>query len=68
LGIKLCPKDDPENPAFPNHTDRDIWVNGFINGIEIAAKAIIGEFSKTTQKWVVEKIKIKQMIELNKGE
>lgn len=25
----LCPNDDPEDPAFPNHTDSDIWVAGF---------------------------------------
>jgi len=30
MAYKLCPKDTPDNPAFPNFTDADIWVNGFI--------------------------------------
>ena len=32
LARKLAPKDTPEEPAFPNHTDTDIWVSGFKEG------------------------------------
>ena len=35
LAWVMCPEDSQEDPAFPNHTDRDIWVNGFKIGFEL---------------------------------
>ncbi len=32
MGYRFAPKDDPEDPAFPNHTDTDIFVAGFKEG------------------------------------
>lgn len=29
LALQLAPKDTPEDPAYPNHSDTDIWVAGF---------------------------------------
>ena len=63
LSIHFCPKSIGEDKAFPNHTDSDIFENGFITGIEIATKAIIGEFSETTQSWIANKIKSRYKIE-----
>ena len=34
IAYKNCPSDSPDDPAFPNHTDSDIWANGFVQGIE----------------------------------
>lgn len=34
LALELAPIDSQDNPAFPNHTDTDIWVNGFIEGYQ----------------------------------
>jgi hypothetical protein len=34
LAFELAPSDIHEDPAYPNHTDTDIWVNGFIAGYQ----------------------------------
>jgi hypothetical protein len=41
-----------------------VWEAGFLTGIEVATKAIIGENSLTTQTWVI--TKIKNFFKLNK--
>ena len=57
IGFHFCPEDSQEDPAFPNHTDKDIWVNGFVKGVEVCCKAMIGEFSDGTKEWIVTRIK-----------
>lgn len=56
LARRICPEDSMENPAFPNCTDRDIWGIGFCEGVELAVKALVNEYSETTKKWTVQKI------------
>jgi hypothetical protein len=34
LAFKLAPPDTHEDPAYPNCTDTDIWVNGFVAGYQ----------------------------------
>lgn len=53
----FAPDDSQDDPAYPNHTNTDIWLVGCMDGLEIAAKAILGEYGEQTQKWLYEKIK-----------
>lgn len=32
--MRLAPADSQENPAYPNFTDTDIWVAGFVEGVK----------------------------------
>lgn len=36
--------------------DEDIWIEGFKKGVEIASKAVIGEFSNVTEAWIANKM------------
>lgn len=33
IALKYAPADSMENPAYPNHTDTDIYVAGFVAGV-----------------------------------
>lgn len=34
VAMKKAPHDSQEDPAYPNHTDTDIFVKGFAEGFE----------------------------------
>lgn len=56
LGRTLCPEDSQESPAFPNATDTDIWVMGFISGVENTVAAVMGDCSPLMKKWAAMQI------------
>jgi hypothetical protein len=59
IADNFCPKSSDDDAPFPNYSDSDIWNEGFLKGIEIATKVMIGDFSNQTQKWLVEAFKVK---------
>lgn len=50
-------KTTADEGLFPNHTDKDIWVQGFKEGVAAITKAIVGEYSTVTQEWVLSKLR-----------
>ena len=42
----LAPTDAPDDPAFPNHTDRDIWLVGFKAGFEYCFEEYVYDLRK----------------------
>ena len=61
----LAPKHSQENPAFPNYTDLDIWLEGFKMGFEYAAykelDKIYGQIEKYNNQ--IEKLSKKESVE-----
>lgn len=39
IAIKSTPTNTQENPAYPNYSDDDIYVEGFIDGYEYCSDA-----------------------------
>jgi hypothetical protein len=54
----LAPEDTQENPAFPNHTDIDIWLVGFKGGYEYAVKHAIKNLFAQLEEFKIEVEKV----------
>jgi hypothetical protein len=57
LAQELCPEGTEDDHPFPNHSDSDIWCNGFVTAAELMLSAWYVEDTDVTRRLLAEKLK-----------
>jgi hypothetical protein len=64
LAKELCPQGGPEDHPFPNHTDEDIWCNGFMTACELMLTSFYMESTEVTKRILAKRLRSELKIKL----